>query len=302
MAIYIKYVQSGVNYNNKQVLWSATVRGYAEAVNNLFKLRSFSPPADLSDPNNMTAILLNDMLQEEDIARQRALLNNEIFAELHWTAIASKCKDSVSDLLFDVVALGCYIGPGLTKYAQTTQDKVDHHTYPSGETVIKGFIAKDFIFYNKKKHVVKKLNNDSLQQACFVKITWCIQKNRKNGQLITLAAEIFWPDICPVRNALVLRAKRLNQPDDMPVAVYKTKKGKVIYLTGNKIAELLWKAVKEVWPDTTPDELKRYSAHSLWVWAHVLLDEAGKLLDYIKKRLRWLGDSFRMYLRNTAII
>ncbi len=86
------------------------------------------------------------------------------------------------------------------------------------------------------------------------------------------------------------------------IAVYKTKKGKVIYLTGNKIAELLWKAVKEVWPDTTSDKLKRYSIHSLRVWACVLLHEAGKLPDYIKKRLHWLGDSFRMYLRDTAII
>jgi hypothetical protein len=101
---------------------------------------------------------------------------------------------------------------------------------------------------------------------------------------------------------LVLQAKRLNQPDDMPVAVYKTKKGKVIYLTGNKIVELLWKAVKKVLPSTTPDELEWYSAHSLRVWAWVLLDEAGKLPDYIKKRLRWLGDSFKMYLRDTAII
>jgi hypothetical protein len=85
---------------------------------------------------------------------------------------------------------------------------------------------------------------------------------------------------------LVLRAKWLNQPDDMPVAVYKTKKGEVIYLTGNKIAELLRKAVKEVWPETTPDKLKQYSAHSLMVWACVLLDKAGKSPDYIKKRLR----------------
>ncbi len=85
---------------------------------------------------------------------------------------------------------------------------------------------------------------------------------------------------------LVLRAKWLNQLVDMPVAVYKTKKGKVIYLTGNKIAKLLRKAVKEVQPNTTPDKLKRYSAHSLRVWACVLLDEAGKLPDYIKKRLR----------------
>ncbi len=167
--------------------------------------------------------------------------------------------------------------------------------------VIKAFIANDFIFYDEKKCVVKNLNNDSLQQARSVKITWRIQKNRQNGQSITLAAEIDRAEICPMRSAmqLVLRAKRLNQPDDMPVAVYKTKKGKVIYLTGNKIAELLRKAVKEV---TTLDKLKWYSTHSLRVWACILLDKVGKMPDYIKKRLHWLGDSFRMYIGNTAII
>ncbi len=56
--------------------------------------------------------------------------------------------------------------------------------------VIKAFIANNFIFYNEKKCVVKDLNKDSLQQARFVKITWHIQKNRQNSQLITLAAEI----------------------------------------------------------------------------------------------------------------
>jgi hypothetical protein len=162
-AIYIKYVQCGVNYNTKQVLCSAMVRGYAKVVNNLFKLRSFSPPADLSDPNNIMVILLNNMLREEDITMQRALLDNKIFAKSRQTAIARKCEDSVSDLLFDVVALGCYIGPCLSEYAQTTQDKVNHHTYPSGKTVIKAFIANDFIFYDDKKRIVMNLTNDSHQ-------------------------------------------------------------------------------------------------------------------------------------------
>ncbi len=189
VAIYIKYVHYGINYNNKQVLYSATVRGYTKAVNNLFKLRSFSPPANLSNLNNMMAILLNNMLQEEDIARQCALLDNNFFAELCLTATASKCGDSVSDLLFDVVALGCYIGPRMSEYAQTTQDKVNHHTYPSGKTVIKAFIANNFIFSNERKHIVKELNKISIQRARFVKITWCIQKNCQNGQSITLAAE-----------------------------------------------------------------------------------------------------------------
>jgi hypothetical protein len=88
---------------------------------------------------------------------------------------------------------------------------------------------------------------------------------------------------------LVLRAKRLNQPDDMPIAVYKMKKGKVTYPTGNKIAKLLRKTIKMVWPDTIPDKLKQYSAHSLRVWACVLLDEAGKLPDYIKKKAPMAG-------------
>jgi hypothetical protein len=33
-----------------------------------------------------------------------------------------------------------------------------------------------------------------------------------------------------------------------------------------------------------------------------IADKDRKSPDYIKKRLRWLGDSFRMYLRDTAII
>jgi hypothetical protein len=50
------------------------------------------------------------------------------------------------------------------------------------------------------------------------------------------------------------------------------------------------------------DNLKKYSAHSFCVWACVLLDEVGKSPEYIKKRLCWLGDSFRIYLRDTTII
>ena len=111
----------------------------------------------------MTAILLNNMLREQDIVRQCAPLNNKIFAKLRRMAIASKCEDSVSDLLFDVVAFGRYIGPHLSEYTQTTQDKVDHRTYPSGKMVIKAFIANNFIFYDEKKQVVKDLNEDSLQ-------------------------------------------------------------------------------------------------------------------------------------------
>ncbi len=145
----------------------------------------------------MTAILLTNMLREEDITRQHALLDNNFFAKLHWTATASKCKDSVSDLLFDVMALGCYIGPCLSEYAQTIQDKVNHQTYPSGTTVIKAFIANNIIFYEERMRIIKELNKVSCQWARFVKITWRIQMNHQNDQSVTLAAESDQPKNMP---------------------------------------------------------------------------------------------------------
>ena len=98
------------------------------------------------------------------------------------------------------------------------------------------------------------------------------------------------------------RAHRLGQSPDLPVCVYPNKNGQLLYLTGSKVASLLRNAVSHIRPNTPKEELTKYSAHSLRVWACVLLDEAGKSPEFIKKRLRWMGDSFRIYLRDTAII
>jgi hypothetical protein len=88
----------------------------------------------------------------------------------------------------------------------------------------------------------------------------------------------------------------------MPVACYRTKKAPLLYITGTRIATLLHEAVKKVRPSTLANNLKKYSAHSLCVWACVLLDKAGMSPSFIQKRLRWLGDSFKMYLRDTKAI
>ncbi len=181
---------------------------------------------------------------------------------------------------------------------------MDHHVYPSGTRVIKVFTANDFVFYNKSGHVLKKINDSTLDLATSVQITWRIQKNRQNSQKIKLSADTKNPAICPVRGALrmVMRASHLGQPYDVPVAGYGTKKAPLLYITGSRIATLLREAVKKIQPSTSADDLKKYSAHSLHVWACVLLDEAGMSPSFIQKRLRWLGDLFKMYLHDTKAI
>ncbi len=135
----------------------------------LFKLRKIALPAVLMDQNNMTVILVNNMLKEEDIARQWSPLDNSIFAELQQMSKTIRDEDSVHNLLFEDMAFGRYIWPSLSKYAQTTQDKVDVHTYPSGTTVVKAFVANDFVFYDQKQRIIKKLCEASLNKAAWSK-------------------------------------------------------------------------------------------------------------------------------------
>ena len=55
-------------------------------------------------------------------------------------------------------------------------------------------------------------------------------------------------------------------------------------------------------PNISKDKLSWFSAHSLQVWACVLLDEAGISPEFIMSHLRWMGNLFRMYLRDTGMI
>ena len=52
-------------------------------------------------------------------------------------------------------------------------------------------------------------------------------------------------------------------------------------------------------PNISDVELKLISCHTIRVYACVLLSEAGKDGPYIKLRLRWLSNCFKIYLRNT---
>ncbi len=99
-----------------------------------------------------------------------------------------------------------------------------------------------------------------------------------------------------------MRARHLAQPDNMLVACYRTKKALLLFITGSRIATPFCEAVKKVQPSTLADKLKKFSAHSLRVWACVLLDKVGMSPSFIQKCLRWLGDSFKMYLCDTKAI
>ena len=89
---------------------------------------------------------------------------------------ASRSPDLEQRTLFDVTTIGHYIGPRVSKCAQTTDKAVDYHVYPSGRKVIKAFTANDFQFFDANGQVVIELLDASIDVVDRVCITWRIQK------------------------------------------------------------------------------------------------------------------------------
>ena len=126
---------------------SATIRGHIDAINKLFQLRNFKPPADLSDRTNMCMRILFVREKEEDIARQRSPISREMFASLLELAKHS-APDSLEVNVADWMIFVRITGLRCAEYAQKNQSDVDEHLYPSGKQVVKAFLPTDWEFYD----------------------------------------------------------------------------------------------------------------------------------------------------------
>ncbi len=73
-------------------------------------------------------------------------------------------------------------------------------------------------------------------------------------------------------------------------------------ISPEKISELFQSIAKHCPPNLTKDEISWFSSHSWRVWAVVLLDGAGMNSDIIKSQLCWMGDSYRLYLRDNVVL
>jgi hypothetical protein len=80
----------------------------------------------------MAGIIINNLIKEETVASQRSPLDSTVIAALQRAASSSHSCDSDCNLLFNIPTLAHLIGPCISEYTQTTQDKVDYHIYPSG--------------------------------------------------------------------------------------------------------------------------------------------------------------------------
>ena len=301
--LYTQHIIEGKNIPGTE-LRAQTIMEYLDAVNALFVDRGFEPVADLRDSKNCKCCKLYDMVRTwENEPRRRSYLTHEFMGELFARAGSDATGLGFTRAMLNWTLLGRYTGIRLAEYGQPSQTKIDYHCLPNGRKIMKAFRRGDFLFFDKAGRLVDPTDPTKHDSIHEIKITWRVQKNRRNGQAITWTRDRTNSEHCPVLAALRIydRSIRLGLTDDQPMGAY-LEKGKVKYLTGARISKLFQSIASSVYPDMPDRDVKKYSAHSLRVTAAVLLQMAGAKDTYIQTRLRWEGDSFKRYLRDNSVL
>ncbi len=250
----------------------------------------------------MAATILRNYEQQEDIAAQRSPLNERFYAAMLQKMTLSNFN-SKEYCICDIAILARYLGFRLSEYGQKTQSKPEYHSFPCGnKTTLKAISSQDLVFFTKDGKQLTEYDLNEIDEIDYLEVTFKVQKNRRNGEKKQVLPDRKNPEMCPVLAALrlVIRARNLGQIQSLPCAVYHL--NKMRYITGKDISTFLQNIARELYPDLPDSEIKKFTSHSLRVTAAVLLHEQGHDGDYIKIQLRWLGDSYRVYLRGTHTI
>lgn len=300
---YVTYLLTGFTIQHRDIV-TGTILTYMKCVNDFYEKHRFRRPFDKKSTMRAARHIKNQE-KVEPAAAKREPLHDKVIVRMFELAKESH-KHGARNTIWKWVGLGRFGGYRRQEFAMDKKDEIQYYVKPNGETVVRAFTRENFIFYNEDGMRVPTetcLVHRALAQALGQR--YGIQKNKMNGQIITVNREPAFPPFCPVELGLdvVEIASELGatQPGD-PLCVYRTEDGDIQYLTGDMITKYFRFVTKMVFPDISDEQLKLISTHSIRVKAAVLLSEAGKDGTYIKLRIRWLSDCFEVYLRNTNVI
>jgi hypothetical protein len=122
--IEIESVIQGDSIKNKDSIRSATVKGYAEQINELHKLRGFQQPI-FNSQDNTPFVLIKALRDEENIAKQRRPITEDMASEMIREGSNSH-KLSKKALIKDIAMFARQVGPRAAEFAQKTQSKQTH--------------------------------------------------------------------------------------------------------------------------------------------------------------------------------
>ena len=313
IACYTAYLASGSSILAIAIKVD-TIKRYLHAVAALSRSHGQIDPTRVKSGERAPSI--DDILKEakrwEKVPNRCEPLTKEMLDHILQQAQKERSdghRDGLYSVISDWGTMGLQSGFRKSEWAQDNGSlRRDKDVQRNVDGTPKAFLSSDFQFKGDAGKHVRSTTQVSMAAAQTVDTCWRFQKNGDNGQKITYAKDDVHKKRCYVTAAknVVSRAARLKIPPTEPIAQYATyKKGCkkptikcVKYITDVEINQVLREAASEVYSIKCPIQLAKFSSHSYRVGACVQLHAANQDAEFIKFRLRWRSDSFKMYLRN----
>lgn len=304
LAAYALVLLDGDNLTKKKIK-VGTAKEYLKEALICLERRGLRHRIDYKD-NSVLSRLLRAYEKCQEVPARRAALEPRMVHAIVVHATRGKDFLGFECAVANWTAIGRNVGMRKSEFAQDKDNEVQVFITVDGQSIVRALCGNDVSFRDACRAVIDDWGRDH-ERINHTKTIFKRQKNNDNCQAIC------WPKLedtsrarwCVTENFIAVkeRARLLQQPDDLPLAVYydhSEKKKK--YVTGDRYTEYIRSVIRQLFPHIPEEDIKLLSTHSLRVTACTLLHEAGKDGTYIKLRLRWKSNCFEIYLRNTAEI
>jgi len=179
--------------------------------------------------------LLNSILSEykrwQSIPNRRHSITATMLNHLHKIQ-SDKDQDSYLPAFFDWLVLGIHTGHRKSEWCQDASDFNKTTTFSKTiKNTPTAIIAADFnLSYKPTSH--SSSTSSPKVNTYLVQITWRLQKNGQNDQIVSFAYNYDTPHLYPGRAAerMLARTKRLQFPSQFSLAIYKPQYKKFNYL------------------------------------------------------------------------
>ena len=296
-----------------------TIDAYLQAAASFLKLRTgIDPRFELGDTKKAEPIrvVLEEYRRWEEKPNRRepwTVQMQRAFDKANAEIVAEDKDDTLPLAMADWFALGLSTGFRRTEWAQPDAKHANIHNPDTAnwKGVIPAKLPQDFVFYDLRGRKIRTHQEAvrlGIQGISRVRITWRVQKNKQNGESKTYVKNVNKPDLCPVNRALRIVARYLriigpHQPN-VPLAVYMHQDGPQLIISPQIKAHMQAVVAKVLGlnPNNPKDakELAKWTAHSIRVGACCILFALGFSPHEIKMLLRWLSETFMLYLRDIA--
>lgn len=296
LACYVMHLCMGNNLVCRSIK-ADTIEAYLQAATSYFTSQGRPSPA--WDGGSGRASIINDILVEarrwETIANRREPLTWKMVSYQQRVA-SSFPPNSLDAALADWFIVGMFAGFRLSEWAQP-------RSYLSKTKAANAPVYQLGRHQDSLAITAADIEFGQNDFGNFFSITWRYQKNGQNGEKLLFQACPAYPDRCPhlAIKRILQRASVLNIPNDVPLAWYADSTS-IHLITDEDIARVLQAAALHAHGVTDPEELSRWTSHSIRVGACVALHESGASTTHIQNSLRWRSDTFKMYLRHTSLL